>query len=62
MHDETLELDHEEYHAPILPNTNQANQSKNKPHVVRRNIEDLMEKKQLARRLKDVFDEDFLRD
>lgn len=35
---------------------------KTKPHVVRRNIEDYLEKQALQRRLKDVFDEDFLLD
>lgn len=28
-----------------------------KPHVVRRNVEDYLERKALERRLKDVFDE-----
>lgn len=30
-----------------------------KPHVVRRNVEDYLERKALERRLKDVFEEDF---
>ncbi|HRJ52780.1 MAG TPA: hypothetical protein PLE99_08425 [Candidatus Thiothrix moscowensis] len=30
-----------------------------KPHVVRRNVEDYLEKKALERRLKDVFEENF---
>jgi hypothetical protein len=29
-----------------------------KPHVVRRNVEDYLERKALERRLKDVFDDD----
>ena len=32
---------------------------KTKPHVVRRNVEDYLERKALERRLKDVFDDDF---
>ena len=32
---------------------------KAKPHVVRRNIEDYLEKKALKQRLKEVFDADF---
>lgn len=36
------------------------NNKKIKPHVVRRNIEDYLEKQALQKRLKDVFDEDFL--
>lgn len=32
---------------------------KAKPHVVRRNVEDYLERKALERRLKDVFDENF---
>lgn len=32
---------------------------KTKPHVIRRNVEDYLEKKALQRRLQDVFDEDF---
>ncbi|HPE61056.1 MAG: hypothetical protein KDI15_07660 [Thiothrix sp.] len=37
-------------------------EKKVKPHVIRRNIEDYLEKKALERRLKDVFDDDFLMD
>lgn len=29
-----------------------------KPHIIRRNIEDYLERKALERRLKDVFDDD----
>ncbi|WP_020396781.1 PA3496 family putative envelope integrity protein [Thiolinea disciformis] len=62
MHDETLELDHEEFSQNLLNSNPNAANAKTKSQAARRNIEDLMEKKQLARRLKDVFDEDFLRD
>lgn len=40
-----------------LPQTSDG--KKTKPHVVRRSVEDYLEKKALERRLKDVFDEDF---
>lgn len=33
-----------------------------KPHIIRRNIEDYLEQKKLKRRLKDIFDDDFLLD
>lgn len=58
MHHHATEFDLEE-----LP-THLANENskKTKPHVVRRNIEDYLEKQALQRRLKDVFDEDFLLD
>ena len=36
--------------------------SKNKPHMVRHNIEDLLEKQALRKRLKDIYDDDFLID
>lgn len=36
-----------------------ADGKKAKPHVVRRNVEDYLERKALERRLKDVFDENF---
>lgn len=35
---------------------------KTKPHVVRRNIEDLLERQALRKRLKDIYDDDFLSD
>jgi len=38
------------------------NEVKAKPHVIRRNIEDYLEQKALERRLKDIFDDDFLLD
>lgn len=33
-----------------------------KPHILRRNVEDYLEKKALERRLQDVFDSDYLFD
>lgn len=57
--------DHEnEYHleeAATHLNTDR-DSKKIKPHIIRRNIEDYLEKQALQRRLKDVFDEDFLLD
>lgn len=35
------------------------NGKKLKPHVVRRNVEDYLERRALERRLKDIFDNDF---
>lgn len=35
---------------------------KTKPHAIRRNLEDYLEKQALKRRLKEIFDEDFLLD
>lgn len=46
----------------ISSDSNNDHNKKTKPHVVRRNIEDYLEKQALQRRLKDVFDEDFLLD
>jgi len=64
--DQTLnpELDDVE----IIPNLDEVENSdtkedqKIKAHVVRRNVEDYLERKALERSLKDVFDDDFLLD
>jgi hypothetical protein len=37
--------------------TSPADNKKVKPHIVRRNVEDYLERKALERRLKDVYDE-----
>ncbi|MGB0846315.1 MAG: PA3496 family putative envelope integrity protein [Thiolinea sp.] len=42
--------------------TENTSTTKTKPHVIRRNIEDYLEQKALERRLKDIFDDDFLMD
>lgn len=34
-------------------------QKRTKPHIIRRNVEDYLERKALERRLKDVFDDHF---
>lgn len=58
-HDHETEFDIEE----LPTNLTNDNNKKTKPqHLVRRNIEDYLEKQALQRRLKDVFDEDFLLD
>jgi len=64
--DQTLnpELDNKE----VIPNLedvdkNQSKQDKKiKAHVVRRNVEDYLERKALERSLKEVFDDDYLLD
>jgi hypothetical protein len=64
--DQTLnpELDDNE----IIPNLEDVNdddakaEKKVKAHVVRRNVEDYLERKALERSLKEVFDDDFLLD
>lgn len=51
------EQEEEFFNLDKLPSGNDG--KKVKPHVVRRSVEDYLEKKALERRLKDVFDEDF---
>lgn len=52
------EIDQEEefFNIEKIPPT--ADGKKIKPHVVRRNVEDYLERKALERRLKDVFEEE----
>ena len=38
------------------------NEERLKPHIIRRNVEDYLERKALERRLRDVFDSDYLLD
>ncbi len=51
-----------------IPNLEEVNKSESKTekkvkaHVVRRNVEDYLERKALERSLKEVFDDDFLLD
>jgi hypothetical protein len=49
---------------PNLPDETMEDQSgkKIKAHVIRRNVEDYLERKALERRLKEVFDDDYLLD
>ena len=55
--------------AEIIPNLPDENMEavdksgkKIKAHVIRRNVEDYLERKALERRLKEVFDDDYLLD
>ncbi len=57
MHDDTHDLEHDDTEQTFI-NEN----GKVKPHILRRNIEDYLEKKALEKRLKEVFDEDFVLD
>jgi len=58
------ELDENE----VIPNIDDVNkgdtktEKKIKAHVVRRNVEDYLERKALERSLKEVFDDDYLLD
>ena len=50
----------------VIPNLDEiekiADEKKVKAHVIRRNVEDYLERKALERSLKEVFDDDFLLD
>jgi len=52
----------------VIPNIDEVSESeaktgkKIKAHVVRRNVEDYLERKALEQRLKEVFDDDYLLD
>lgn len=55
--------------AEVIPNLDDVNKDdektegkKIKAHVVRRNVEDYLERKALERSLKEVFDDDYLLD
>lgn len=54
-----FETEHEDelFHLEKIAPTTEGGK-KVKPHVVRRNVEDYLERKALERRLKDVFDDD----
>ncbi len=63
--DQTLnpDLDDKE----VIPNledvsTGDKSENKIKAHVIRRNVEDYLERKALERSLKEVFDDDYLLD
>lgn len=40
-------------------NNKDSDKNKTKPHVLRRNIEDYLERKDLERKLLDIFDDDY---
>lgn len=51
--------------AEVLPNLNELEkepEKKIKAHVIRRNVEDYLERKALERTLKEVFDDEYLLD
>ncbi len=57
---EELELgENETEEVEVKPNSNS---SKEQRHIVRKNIEDILEERALRRQLSDVFDEDILLD
>ena len=61
--DQTLNPDLQEAEKiPSMKELDKEAQKKVKAHVVRRNVEDYLERKALERTLKDVFDDDFLLD
>ncbi|MBU0655321.1 MAG: hypothetical protein KJ914_09345 [Gammaproteobacteria bacterium] len=60
MRDNNKEYDSEREEELFLDKLPSGSDNKKaKPHIVRRNVEDYLEKKALERRLKDVFDENF---
>lgn len=54
-----LERDDERFILDKASITTTSDNKKVKPHVIRRNVEDYLERKALERRLKDVFDDRF---
>lgn len=54
-----LERDDERFLFDKASITTTSDNKKVKPHVIRRNVEDYLERKALERRLKDVFDDCF---
>jgi len=63
--DETLNPANQQ--TEVIPNlpeeeTKEKAEKKVKAHVIRRNVEDYLERKALERRLKDVFEDDYLLD
>jgi hypothetical protein len=53
-----FELDRDEELLALEKAAAPTEHKKVKPHVIRRNVEDYLERKALERRLKDVFDDD----
>lgn len=53
-----FELDRDEELFALEKATAPTENKKVKPHVIRRNVEDYLERKALERRLKDVFEDD----
>ncbi len=46
----------------VIPNIEDVDAKKVKAHVIRRNVEDYLERKALERSLKEVFDDEYLLD
>jgi len=63
--DQTLNPDNDKEQIPNLEEIEKSvkdSEKKVKAHVIRRNVEDYLERKALERSLKEVFDDDFLLD
>jgi len=66
--DQSINLEPQVQDEEIIPNLSDVTESaeesdkKVKAHVIRRNVEDYLERKALERSLKEVFDDDYLLD
>ncbi len=63
--DQTLNPDNDNEKIPNLDEIEKSvknSDKKEKAHVIRRNVEDYLERKALEKSLKEVFDDDFLLD
>jgi hypothetical protein len=60
--DDLIDLEIEALGEESEEEANKKNDKRMKPHVIRRNVEDYLEQKALERRLRDVFDVDYLLD
>ena len=60
--DQTLNPDLQEEVIPSLNELDKDSEKKVKAHVIRRNVEDYLERKALERTLKEVFDDEYLLD
>ena len=60
--DDLIDLELEALGEESEEDTSKKKEKRMKPHVIRRNVEDYLEQKALERRLRDVFDVDYLLD
>lgn len=60
--DDFIDLEIEALDEESEEEANKKKEKRMKPHVIRRNVEDYLEQKALERRLRDVFDVDYLLD
>ena len=60
--DQTLNPDLQEEVIPSLNEIDKDSDKKVKAHVIRRNVEDYLERKALERTLKEIFDDEYLLD